>query len=185
MTKERAYSMGRIAALAARLVLLASLLVVATVGSAQSGGKDRVVELKDGGRVVLRVDGTMDHYDAAGLRIAMPEGTEMIAKGGNRLMMKEGALWREIIELAAGAYARASANPFDRGGTSERLIELNDGSRIVVSSDGTMQHYEASGSRLRMADGVTMTAKDGTRIMMNNGRLWGPDSNGDAPPSGK
>jgi hypothetical protein len=185
MTKERAYSMGRIAALAARLVLLASLLVVATVGAAQSGGKDRVVELKDGGRVVLRVDGTMDHYDVAGIRIAMPEGTEMIAKGGNRLMMKGGALWREIIELAAGAYARASANPFDLGGTGERVIELNDGSRIAVRRDGTMQHYDATGLRLQMADGVVMTAKDGTPIMMNNGRLWGPNSNRDAPVSGK
>lgn len=177
--------MGRMAALAARLVLLASLLVVAPVGSAQSGGKDRVVELKDGGRVVLRVDGTMDHYDAAGLRIAMPEGTEMIAKGGNRLMMKEGALWREIVELAAGAYARASANPFKWGETSERVIELNDGSRIAVRPDGTMQHYDAAGARIRMTDGVVMTAKDGTRFMMNNGRLWGPSSNGEAPLGGK
>jgi len=171
-------------ALAAKAVLVASLLVAATVGWAQSGGEDRVVELRDGGRVVLRVDGTMDHYDAAGLRIAMPEGTEMIAKGGNRLIMKEGALWREIVELAAGAYARSSANPFDWGETSDRVIELNDGSRIAVRRDGTMQHYDAAGARLRMADGVVMTAKDGTRIIMNNGRLWVPYSKGDAPLSG-
>lgn len=177
--------MERMVALAAKAALVATLLVAAMAGWAQSGGNDRVVELQDGGRVVLRAGGTMDHYDAAGLRVAMPEGTEMIAKGGNRLMMKDGALWREIVELAASAYARASANPFESGKTSERVIELNDGSRIAVHPDGTMQHYDAAGSRIRMADGLVMTAKDGTRLMMNNGRLWGPNSKGDAPLGGK
>ncbi len=177
--------MGRMVALAAKAVLLASLLVVATVSSAQSGGNDRVVELQDGGRVVLRVDGTMDHYDAAGIRIAMPEGTEMIAKGGNRLMMKErGAVARDY-RAGCRSLCAGVREPIRSRRNGERVIELNDGSRIVVSRDGTMQHYDASGSRLQMADGVTMTAKDGTPIMMNNGRLWGPNSNGDAPLSGK
>jgi hypothetical protein len=35
-----------------------------------------------------------------------------------------------------------------------------------------MTHYGAAGARVRMKDGDVMTAKDGTRILMNNGSLW-------------
>ena len=54
----------------------------------------------------------------------------------------------------------------------ERVIDLADGGRITLQSDGTMTHYDATGERVRMKDGDVMTAKDGARILMNNGSLW-------------
>lgn len=160
-------------------LLLSQFLVAASSGWAQ-GGKDRVIELKGGARVVQRADGTMSHYDGAGMPVAMPEGEVMVAKDGGRIMMKSQALWREILELAGASYARANTVAIVGGGSKQRSIDLKDGGRIALSADGTMAHYDAAGNRLGMADGEVMIGKDGSRILMVNGSLWSPELNRDA-----
>ena len=164
--------------LLAIFLLLSQFLVAASSGWAQ-GGKDRVIELKGGARVVLRADGTMSHYDGAGIPVAMPEGGVMVAKDGGRIMMKSQALWREILELAATSYAQANQFAIAGGGSNQRSIDLKDGGKIVLSADGTMAHYDAAGNRQGMADGEVMIGKDGSRILMVNGTLWSPELNGD------
>lgn len=159
--------------------LLFQFLVAASTGWAEGGGNDRVVELKGGERVVLRADGTMSHYDGAGNPVAMPEGVAMIAKDGSRIMMKSQALWREILELAASSYGRSYTVAIHGSAATQRTIELKDGGRIVSSGDGTMVRYHATGNRQAMVDGEVMIAKDGSRILMINSSLWGPELNRD------
>ena len=157
----------------ARIASLALFLTFAVAASwAQDAAKDRVIDLADGGRVVERSDGTMGHYDAAGNPVPMPEGKVMVATDGTRIMMKAEALWRQIVEQAALSYAHASQPPWIQRAPDERSVELLDGGRITLQSDGTMTHHDAAGERVRMKDGDVMTAKDGTRILMNNGSLW-------------
>ena len=163
--------------LLAIFLLLSQFLVAASSGWAQAG-KDRVIELKGGAQVVLRADGTMSHYDGAGIPVAMPEGVVMVAEDGGRIVMKSQALWREILDLAATSYARANTFAIAGGGSKQRSIDLKDGGRIVLSADGTMAHYDAAGNRQGMADGELMIGKDGNRILMVNGSLWSPELNG-------
>lgn len=159
-----------------RISHLSLVLMFAVAASwAQDTTKERVVPLADGGRVVERSDGTMGHYDAAGNPVPMPEGNLMVATDGTRIMMKADALWRQIVEQAALNFALAAAPPWIQRTPSERSIELADGGRIALQVDGTMTHYDATGKRVRMEEGGVMDAKDGTRILMNNGSLWGAD----------
>ena len=163
--------------LLAIFLLLSQFLVAASSGWAQ-GGNDRVIKLRDGERVVLRADGTMGHYDGAGIPVVMPEGVVMVAEDGGRIIMKSQTLWREILELAATSYARANTIAIAGGASNRRSIELKDGSRIVLSADGTMAHYDSVGNRQGMANGEVMIGKDGGRILMVNGSLWSSELNG-------
>jgi hypothetical protein len=164
----------------ARISLLSLVLAFAVAASwAQGAADERVIDLAGGGRVVVRVDGSMGHYDSAGNPVTMREGEVMVAADGTRIMMKADALWRQIVEQATLNFARAVSPPWTQRTPDERSIELKDGGRIVVRADGTMAHYDAAGIRLRMDDGHVMTAKDGTKILMNNGALWTP--NGERP----
>ena len=158
------------------MVLVLQILVAAPTGWAQDGAKDRVIELEGRERLVLRPDGTMTHLDEAGKPVAMPEGAVMVAKDGSRLVMRNQSLWREILELAAGAYGRSIKGGATGSGPGQRSIELQDGGRIVLNDDGSMIHYDAAGNRLRMADGEVMMAKDGRQMLMVNGSLWTPES---------
>jgi len=158
-----------------RALLPALFLAIAVPAAwALDARTQRVIELKDGGRVVLRVDGAMSHYDATGIPVAMAEGTVMTAWDGSRIMMKGASLWREIIERATVSFALASTVPLRQDTDMRRVIELEGGGRIELQVDGTMIHFDAAGKRVRMVDGDAMTAADGTRILMNNGTLWGP-----------
>lgn len=159
-------------------LVLQSFVATSTL-RAQSVDKEGVIALKDGGRIVVRADGTMGHYDSAGNPLAMPEGVVMVAADGNRIMMRGQALWREIVEMAARSYAEASASANIAGGANQRSIELKDGGRISVRADGTMAHFDATGRQLRMAEGEVMTSKDGSQVLMVNGTLWTPDSSRD------
>lgn len=58
-----------------------------------SGASQRSIELKDGGRISVRADGTMAHYDATGKQLRMVEGEMMIAKDGSQILMVNGSLW--------------------------------------------------------------------------------------------
>ena len=59
--------------------------------------KDRTIELADGGRVTVDRDGAMAHFDRAGKRIPMADGEVMVAKGGSRILMDNGTMWREAV----------------------------------------------------------------------------------------
>jgi len=169
-----------------RPLLFALYLAIAVPATwAADAPTTRVIELKDGGQVVLRADGTMSHYDAAGLPVAMPEGSMMTARDGKRVMMKDASLWREIVDRAAVSFALAWTLPVRPDKEERRAIDLKGGGRIELQVDGTTIHYDASGNRVRMADGDVMTAADGTRILMKNGTLWSPGTNGDATRSGQ
>ena len=164
-----------------RTLLAALYLTIAVPATwAVDAPTKRVIELKDGGQVVLRADGTMSHYDASGVPVAMPEGSVMTTKNGTRIMMKDASLWQETIELAAASYGLASAFPWRVEKEGRRVIDLKGGGRIELQVDGATVHYDAEGNRVRMADGDAMTAVDGTTILMNNGTLWSRGVIGDA-----
>jgi len=164
-----------------RTSLIALLLIFVAPGSwAADAAKERGIELIDGSRVVLRADGSMGHYDAAGIPVAMTEGVVMTARDGTRIMMKGTSLWREIVEQATVNFALGSAFPLRRDAANQRVVELMDGGRITLRADGTMVHNDAAGNHVRMAEGDVMTAIDGTRILMNKGALWSPGVNRDA-----
>ncbi len=54
----------------------------------------------------------------------------------------------------------------------DQVIDLKDGGMITVQKDGTMVHIDAAGNRVKMKDGVTMEAKDGTKYIMKNNAIW-------------
>lgn len=60
--------------------------------------QEQTIELKDGGKVMVQKDGTMVHIDAAGNRVKMRDNVVMEAKDGTKFMMKNNALWKQIIE---------------------------------------------------------------------------------------
>ena len=107
----------------------------------------------------------------------------MVARDGTRLLMKAETLWRQVLETAATYYALASVPSWLHTEGDDRWIELADGGRVKVRRDGTMTHLDAAGRGVSMPDGVAMTAKDGTRLMMKNGALWSPMMKWQSPPS--
>lgn len=52
------------------------------------------------------------------------------------------------------------------------VVELKDGGKVYVQKDGSMVHLDAAGNRVKMRDGVTMEAKDGSKVMMKNNAIW-------------
>lgn len=60
--------------------------------------EDQTIQLKDGGKVMVKKDGTMVHIDAAGNRVKMRNNVIMDAKDGSQLMMKNDAIWKTITE---------------------------------------------------------------------------------------
>lgn len=155
------------------LTTLVALVLTIAFGNHDAAAKDRVVALKDGGRLELHSDGTMVHYDAAGDSLSMKDGEIMIAADGSAILMEGRSAWREIVDRTARDYAHAFVLPWIEGSTGERSIDLNDGGRVEVRGDGTMVHLDRAGNMVQMKDGAVMTTSDGARIMMKNGKLWG------------
>jgi copper resistance protein K len=59
------------------------------------------------------------------------------------------------------------------GATAEVTpIDLKDGGKIVVHTDGKTYHADAKGKRMRMKDGVVMEGKDGQKYLMKNDAIW-------------
>ena len=58
----------------------------------------RVVELADGGSILIGKDGMTYHTDAAGKRVRMKDGAVMVGKDGGRYLHKNDAIWRQITE---------------------------------------------------------------------------------------
>ena len=75
-----------------------SVLLLAFTGAALSAAEVQVIELKDGGKLVIAEDKTMVHLDAAGKRVRMRDGKIMEAKDGSKIMMKNNALWKTLTE---------------------------------------------------------------------------------------
>jgi ketosteroid isomerase-like protein len=53
-----------------------------------------------------------------------------------------------------------------------RIVELADGGSILLGEDGHTYHTDAAGKRVRMKDGIVMTAKDGSKILHKNDAIW-------------
>jgi len=70
---------------------------------------------------------------------------------------------------AAPAAGAVSVTPSD---STEKAIALKDGGTLILRTNGTMYHADASGKRFRMKDGVVMEAKDGSRYMMKSDAVW-------------
>ena len=77
-------------------------------------------------------------------------------------------------EKPHGAPAAPAAPPTQMvaPGADEQAIALKDGGTLIIRKDGTAYHANASGRRVRMRDGVSMEAADGTRYMMKNDAIW-------------
>lgn len=56
--------------------------------------------------------------------------------------------------------------------TAETSVALKAGGRLVLRKDGTTYHEDAAGNRVRMKDGVTMEAVDGSKYVMKNDAVW-------------
>jgi hypothetical protein len=70
-----------------------------------------------------------------------------------------------LLILSLSAYAAEER-------VKEQVIELKDGGKVSVEKDGTMVHIDAANNRVKMRNGVTMEAKDGTKYVMKNNALW-------------
>lgn len=82
----------------AQITLPILLLAFAGAAFAADMQEGQVIELKDGGKIVIEKQGTMVHLDAAGNRVRMKDGQVMEAKDGSKLMMKNNALWKTLTE---------------------------------------------------------------------------------------
>jgi hypothetical protein len=76
------------------------ILLLAFAGAAFAADPvaGEIIELKDGGKIIMEKKGTMIHLDAAGKRVKMKEGKVMEAKDGSKVMMKNNAIWKTITE---------------------------------------------------------------------------------------
>ncbi len=61
-------------------------------------GEEEVVELKDGGKIILQKDGKTYHADAKGKRVRMKDGVVMEGKDGQKYLMKNDAIWKLITD---------------------------------------------------------------------------------------
>lgn len=81
-----------------KLTLPILLLAFAGAAFAADVSEGQVIELKNGGKIVIEKQRTMVHIDAAGNRVKMKDGQVMEAKDGSKLMMKNNAIWKAITE---------------------------------------------------------------------------------------
>ncbi len=167
----------RNAALAAALSLLAASAPAQPAPSSE-------IPLRDGGRLVVRADGSMAHYDGTGRAIVMGDGVEMTARDGTRILMKNASLWRQAIEAASTGYGLASSLPAKPEAGGMRTIALADGGRIELLSNGKIARLRADGTSVPAKDGEVLQAKDGTRLLVSKGTVWSQAAPG-APATGK
>ena len=58
----------------------------------------RIVELADGGAILVGKDGKTYHTDAKGNRVRMKDGVVMEGKDGVKYLHKNDAIWKQITE---------------------------------------------------------------------------------------
>lgn len=79
--------------------------------------------------------------------------------------MRKAIIPAVLLAISTAAFGQAAQPAAD-------TIELKDGGKVTVQKDGTMVHVDAAGNRVRMRDGQTMVAKDGSKLMMKNNAIW-------------
>ena len=60
--------------------------------------KPAVIELADGGKIVLDKEGRTYHTDANGKRVKMKDGVVMEGKDGQKYVHRNDAIWRTIVQ---------------------------------------------------------------------------------------
>ena len=83
--------------------LFAALLFALPSTAAKDGGKivvegTKVVELADGGEIVVDKAGKTYHSDAKGKRVRMKDGVVMMGKDGSRYLHRNDVIWKQITE---------------------------------------------------------------------------------------
>ena len=76
------------------------------------------------------------------------------------------------LSIAAASLALVFALPAMGAVAEGAAIDLKDGGKIVMHTDGKTYHAAANGKRVRMKDGVVMEGKDGQKYLMKNEALW-------------
>ena len=76
------------------------------------------------------------------------------------------------LSIAALTFAVAFSLPAIGAAAESTAIDLKDGGKIVMHTDGKTYHADANGKRMRMKDGVVMEGKDGQKYLMKNEALW-------------
>ena len=70
----------------------------ATPTTVTPGEGEQAIAMKDGSQVIIRKDGSMYHADANGKRMLMKNGVVMESKDGEKFMMRNDVLWKQITE---------------------------------------------------------------------------------------
>lgn len=87
-----------------RLIFAAALLAAAGAWAAEPAVKEKlivtgpVVELKDGGNILVDKDGHTYHTDAKGKRVRMKNGEVMEGKDGRKYLHRNDVVWQQITE---------------------------------------------------------------------------------------
>lgn len=77
---------------------------------------------------------------------------------------------RNLLLLILLAFSLSAFAAEER--VKDQVIDLKDGGKVTVQKDGSMVHIDAEGNRVKMRNGVTMEAKDGTKYVMKNNAIW-------------
>ena len=80
-----------------------------------------------------------------------------------------------MLALAAAPWPAAAADVATKEKitvTTTSVVELKDGGKITLDSDGRTYHVDSAGKRVRMKDGVVMEGKDGTKYLHKNDAIW-------------
>lgn len=63
-----------------------------------AAAESTAIDLKDGGKIVVNIDGKTYHADANGKRVRMKDGVVMEGKDGQKYLMKNDAIWKQITD---------------------------------------------------------------------------------------
>jgi hypothetical protein len=81
----------------------AMAISLSTLGAEPEG---TVIELKDGGKIVMQKDGKTYHTDSKGKRVRMKDGVAMEGADGQKYMMKSDAVWKLVSEKGSVPWNR-------------------------------------------------------------------------------
>jgi copper resistance protein K len=85
-------------------IAIVASLASFTVSAAEPAVKEQlivqgnVVELKDGGTIMIDKDGKTYHVDSAGKRVRMKDGVVMEGKDGRKYLHKNDVIWQQLTE---------------------------------------------------------------------------------------
>lgn len=76
-----------------------------------------------------------------------------------------------LRKLLIAFFALAAALPVYAAKDKE-TIKLQDGTTLILQTDGKMRHVDQRGRVVLMKEGEVMEDKDGVRYMMKNNAIW-------------